>query len=220
MRQPSTFGRCFPLVSSNCFVGRPAGHPFVRMTPIRRRRSRQRTPSPRAAAAVDDDAFPPFTCLFLPPSQATQLEHEWKSFAAALEDRSHVLRLSGSFHLRADTYLQSCVRWESTMHDLDATTVAELQEAVGSLQVRSSCCRVCCLIKCLRSPPTFSNSRFPLSLGVVWRGEVDISDHTDRIRIVQCTILVSFSLCLRRVVLCCAVVCCVEREREGERESN
>lgn len=121
------------------------------MTPIRRHRPRSRAAShsPHAVDRAAVDTFPPFTCLFLPPSQATQLEHEWKSFAAALEDRSHVLRLSGSFHLRADTYLQSCVRWENTMHDLDATTVAELQDAVGSLQVSAKIQLVVCASWCV-----------------------------------------------------------------------
>ncbi|CAH8874905.1 unnamed protein product [Trichobilharzia szidati] len=66
--------------------------------------------------------------------QANQLEHEWKSFTAALEDRSRVLQLSASFHARAESFLANCPHWESAMRQVNGTSVHELNQALITLQ--------------------------------------------------------------------------------------
>ncbi|CAH8639845.1 unnamed protein product [Heterobilharzia americana] len=66
--------------------------------------------------------------------QANQLEHEWKSFTAALEDRSRVLQLSASFHARAESFLANCPHWESAMRQVNGTSVNELNQALITLQ--------------------------------------------------------------------------------------
>lgn len=66
--------------------------------------------------------------------QAGQLEHEWKSFVAALEDRSRVLYLSASFHARAQSFLGNCAHRESAMRHVDGDSVHELHQALLTLQ--------------------------------------------------------------------------------------
>ncbi|KAH8869343.1 Triple functional domain protein [Schistosoma japonicum] len=66
--------------------------------------------------------------------QANQLEHEWKSFTAALEDRSRVLQLSASFHARAESFLANCPHWESAMRQVNGTSVHELNQTLITLQ--------------------------------------------------------------------------------------
>ncbi|TPP64524.1 Kalirin [Fasciola gigantica] len=66
--------------------------------------------------------------------KAGQLEHEWKSFAAALEDRSRVLCLSASFHSRAQSFLANCQHRESAMRQVTGSTVNELNQALLTLQ--------------------------------------------------------------------------------------
>ncbi|CAH8588669.1 unnamed protein product [Dicrocoelium dendriticum] len=66
--------------------------------------------------------------------QAGQLEHEWKSFVAALEDRSRVLYLSASFHARAQSFLGNCPHRESAMLHVDGNSVHELHQALLTLQ--------------------------------------------------------------------------------------
>ncbi|VDP88471.1 unnamed protein product [Echinostoma caproni] len=66
--------------------------------------------------------------------QAGQLEHEWKSFAAALEDRSRVLCLSASFHSRAQSFLANCQHRETAMRQVNGSTVNELNQALLTLQ--------------------------------------------------------------------------------------
>lgn len=63
------------------------------------------------------------------------MEHEWKSFTAALEDRSRVLQLSASFHARAESFLANCPHWESAMRQVNGTSVHELNQALITLQV-------------------------------------------------------------------------------------
>ncbi|VDP46022.1 unnamed protein product [Schistosoma mattheei] len=62
------------------------------------------------------------------------MEHEWKSFTAALEDRSRVLQLSASFHARAESFLANCPHWESAMRQVNGTSVHELNQALITLQ--------------------------------------------------------------------------------------
>ncbi|KAA3681373.1 triple functional domain protein [Paragonimus westermani] len=66
--------------------------------------------------------------------QAGQLEHEWKSFAAAFEDRSRVLYLSASFHARAQAFLANCPQRDKAMRQCSGTTVHELHQALLTLQ--------------------------------------------------------------------------------------
>ncbi|GAA37096.2 kalirin [Clonorchis sinensis] len=66
--------------------------------------------------------------------QAAQIEHEWKSFVSALEDRSQVLCLSASFHARAQAFLANCPNRATAMQQVNGNTVHELNQALLTLQ--------------------------------------------------------------------------------------
>uniref|UniRef100_A0A5K3FCH9 DH domain-containing protein n=2 Tax=Mesocestoides corti TaxID=53468 RepID=A0A5K3FCH9_MESCO len=68
--------------------------------------------------------------------QATELEHERKSFTAALEERSRVLQLSTSFHTRAEAFLNSCTSWEAGVRHVSGTNVSDLNQALRLIQER------------------------------------------------------------------------------------
>ncbi|KAL3320890.1 hypothetical protein Ciccas_000416 [Cichlidogyrus casuarinus] len=80
--------------------------------------------------------------------QASKLDHDWKSFMAALEDRSRMLQLSASFHSRAEAFFANCPRWEAAMRRLNGKGVKELNESLSMLhqywqQVQSAHSEVC-----------------------------------------------------------------------------
>ncbi|KAL8612455.1 hypothetical protein ACOMHN_058583 [Nucella lapillus] len=67
--------------------------------------------------------------------EAGRLEREWKSLAAALEDRSTVLRMSVIFHKKAEMYLAHVIVWQSTCENTKIpTNIEELEEALQSHQ--------------------------------------------------------------------------------------
>ncbi|XP_070187687.1 triple functional domain protein-like isoform X2 [Littorina saxatilis] len=67
--------------------------------------------------------------------EAGRLEREWKSLAAALEDRSTVLRMSVVFHKKAEMYLAQVIVWQSTCENTKIpTNIEELEEALQGHQ--------------------------------------------------------------------------------------
>ncbi|CAG5121035.1 unnamed protein product, partial [Candidula unifasciata] len=60
-----------------------------------------------------------------------RLEREWKSLAAALEDRSTVLHMSVVFHKRAEQYLAQVIVWQNTCENLKIpSAIEDLEEAL------------------------------------------------------------------------------------------
>nr|KAG5714837.1 hypothetical protein BaRGS_000325 [Batillaria attramentaria] len=67
--------------------------------------------------------------------EAGRLEREWKSLAAALEDRSNVLRMSVVFHKKAEQYLAQVIVWQSTCENTKIPTqIEDLEEALQAHQ--------------------------------------------------------------------------------------
>ncbi|KAK6165753.1 hypothetical protein SNE40_022615 [Patella caerulea] len=67
--------------------------------------------------------------------QASKLEREWKSLAAALDDRSTVLKMSVMFHKKAEQYLAQFLMWQNMCESLKIPSVIdELEEALQQHQ--------------------------------------------------------------------------------------
>ncbi|KAK3082880.1 hypothetical protein FSP39_007833 [Pinctada imbricata] len=68
--------------------------------------------------------------------QAGQLEREWKSLAAAVEDRSVVLEMSVNFYKKAEQYLAQVVGWRQACED--SHIPSEIENLEGALQQHQS----------------------------------------------------------------------------------
>ncbi|XP_048253877.1 triple functional domain protein-like isoform X2 [Haliotis rufescens] len=67
--------------------------------------------------------------------QAGKLEREWKSLAAALDDRSTVLRMSVMFHKKAEQYLAQVTSWQNVCENLRIPShIEDLEEALQQHQ--------------------------------------------------------------------------------------
>ncbi|KAL5006006.1 hypothetical protein ScPMuIL_017164 [Solemya velum] len=67
--------------------------------------------------------------------QANRLEREWKSLAAALDDRSTVLSMSVMFHKKAEQYLAQVIGWHQACENPDIPSDIEaLEEALQQHQ--------------------------------------------------------------------------------------
>ncbi|XP_076464394.1 triple functional domain protein-like [Babylonia areolata] len=67
--------------------------------------------------------------------EAGRLEREWKSLAAALEDRSTVLRMSVFFHKKAEMYLDQVIVWQSACENTKIPTcIGDLEEGLQNHQ--------------------------------------------------------------------------------------
>ncbi|XP_053386213.1 kalirin-like isoform X3 [Mercenaria mercenaria] len=67
--------------------------------------------------------------------QAAKLEREWKSLAAALDDRSTVLSMSVMFHKKAETYLAQVIGWRQACESPNIpTSIEELEDSLQQHQ--------------------------------------------------------------------------------------
>ncbi|ESO86296.1 hypothetical protein LOTGIDRAFT_220800 [Lottia gigantea] len=67
--------------------------------------------------------------------QASKLEREWKSLAAALDDRSTVLKMSVMFHKKAEQYLAQFLMWQNMCENIKIPSlIEELEEALQQHQ--------------------------------------------------------------------------------------
>ncbi|XP_012941789.1 triple functional domain protein isoform X2 [Aplysia californica] len=97
-----------------------------------------------------------------------KLEREWKSLAAALEDRSTVLRMSVVFHKKAEQYLAQVIVWQNTCESLKIPSgIEELEEALQQHQnlietISQTYAEVCgdgkALLDTLQTPVTSSSA--------------------------------------------------------------
>ncbi|XP_025096323.1 triple functional domain protein-like isoform X1 [Pomacea canaliculata] len=100
--------------------------------------------------------------------EAGRLEREWKSLAAALEDRTTVLRMSVVFHKKAEQYLAQVIVWQSTCENLKIPTqIEDLEEALQAHQdlietISQTYAEVCgdgkALLDTLQTPVTSSSA--------------------------------------------------------------
>ncbi|XP_064646133.1 triple functional domain protein-like isoform X3 [Lineus longissimus] len=68
-------------------------------------------------------------------ASALNLDREWKSFAAALEDRSSVLMMSVTFHKRAEEYLNQFSSWGGQLEGLEVPSeIPKLEEVISTHQ--------------------------------------------------------------------------------------
>ncbi|BFZ15658.1 hypothetical protein BsWGS_18696 [Bradybaena similaris] len=97
-----------------------------------------------------------------------KLEREWKSLAAALEDRSTVLRMSVVFHKKAEQYLAQVIVWQNTCENLKIPSgIEDLEEALQQHQnlietISQTYAEVCgdgkALLDTLQTPVTSSSA--------------------------------------------------------------
>ncbi|KAL3855027.1 hypothetical protein ACJMK2_014257 [Sinanodonta woodiana] len=100
--------------------------------------------------------------------QASRLEREWKSLAAALDDRSTVLSMSVMFHKKAEQYLAQVIGWRQACENPQIPSlIEELEEALQHHQVLietiSQCYAEVCgdgkaLLDTLQTPVTSGSS--------------------------------------------------------------